>query len=689
MNKQLLSIIALSVDSRNLTLWQADGSTMVIPQGDARVPRIAAEAKSLGLKPGMTIEVDITIEDALRQEYLDAEKGTGGLVKFFRIAKKKLTEFFNDDSEVYVPIIPAMELGAKPNEYNKLIEDAAAKSVAILECSPKASEPEVTVSHKSYGVQSVWVTKVFDNGTRVPVIKAIREFMKLGLKEAVELLNQELPIRLVNRLSLTQAEEFTKRLNDTNGVIAEFMVDSKVPEAVKAVAPTNTEKLNAASERLQAMGAVDTQSSEFHKDLTDEETIIAVVNDKVVPDVQNLQRQLRQSAKLQDYKGFTRFLERLSAVIDKRLHSVEDLMKFMEKGDLPIADDGSIVIFKRLNSKPGAKHITGDVFVDCHSGQIEQCVGMKVAVKEALVDQNRRKDCSNGLHVASLQYIRNFSGDVTIIGKVAPEDVFAVPEYDSTKMRVSAYHIVAKLPENVRNHVNGGGAISGVEGGTEILNMVLSGNHPSPSQHVLVGGHRGSNLTYTRLTAGMDNQESNSETTSASKQKTALDMHESLEKPVNVAPPVKAVDVKSQPKKATIVETIADLWQQFNDAQTSGEAIRLADEMIAIKGKCKKPWSVLGMSPDMVQRLVDARSAKAKPVAEPVKETKAKAKVAKSGSSKNADIIRGYLNDSGMSDYAKAHAIHDLKRAAKKSYGALGLTIDECRAIDKLQHHLK
>ena len=101
----------------------------------------------------------------------------------------------------------------------------------------------------------------------------------------------------------------------------------------------------------------------------------------------------------------------------------------------------------------------------------------------------------------------------------------------------------------------------------------------------------------------------------------------------------------------------------------------------------KKPWSALGLSSDMVQQLADARTkmpVERKP--EPVKKAVVSAPAK---GSKHADTIRGYLNDAGMSDYSKAHAIHDLKRAAKKSYAALGLTEDEVKAIDKLKHHLK
>lgn len=696
MKRNYLAIIALSVDSRNLTLWQPDGSTMVIPQGDARVPRIVAEAKEKNLTPGKIIEVDVTIEAQIRQEFLDAERDTGGFVKFFRITKKKLQEFFLGEEEEQVPYVSPVELGAKPTAFNAFIANAVGKTLAVQHASLKAPEPEMTVTHERfYGNYAVWITDVDPRNHRIEVIHVIREISGRTSEYVNNLLAQPTPFKVFDWLTETQAKEFVRRLNNTQGVISVYnKLEDGIPAkvAVKATEPTNKEKLEAASTKLKAMGAVATDAYEFHTDLNEnEETIVAVVNDKVVPDVQNLHRHIRQSANLKDYKGFTKFLERLSTVIDKHRHSVEDLMKFMEKGDLPIADDGSIVIFKRLESKDNPEHlkdVMDDVFVDCHSKKIEQCVGMRVMVKENLVDQNRRKDCSHGLHVASLQYIRNFSGNVTIIGKVAPEDVFAVPEYDVTKMRVSAYHIITKLPDAIRDHVNNGNPISTIEGGTEILNMVLSGNHPEPSRQVLVGGHYGTNLTYSELTRNyLDDDEDSVIPDEPVIKKTALNMEESFTATNPKAEPVKATDVK--PIKKTKMEILKDLWNQFLKAETSNEAITLADEIIAAKGKCKKSWASLGFSGDMVQKLIDARANKPKPE-KAVKQDKTVApKKTTVTRSRNADVIRSYLNDEGMSDYCKAHAIHDVKRAAKKSYAALGLTPEECSQIDKLKHHLK
>lgn len=74
MKIELISIIALAVDSRNITLWKPDGSTVVFPQGDLRVARIVAEAKAKGLEPGKVIEVNIAPEIAGKTEFTDAEK---------------------------------------------------------------------------------------------------------------------------------------------------------------------------------------------------------------------------------------------------------------------------------------------------------------------------------------------------------------------------------------------------------------------------------------------------------------------------------------------------------------------------------------------------------------------------------------------------------------------------------------
>jgi hypothetical protein len=183
--------------------------------------------------------------------------------------------------------------------------------------------------------------------------------------------------------------------------------------------------------------------------------------------------------------------------------------------------------------------------------------------------------------------------------------------------------------------------------------------------------------------------------------KEAINMEEKLNE-VLAAEPVTPADVKpvveSEPvaktKAPTVKEQILELVEEFKNATTSEDKLAAADLLVEMRGKAKKPWGAFGVDSSIVESIATVRAmyqtpAEAKAKAEPVKVSKPVKASAKSGSGKHADTIRNWLNDSGMSDYQKAHSIHDLKRAAKKSYAALGLTEEECKAIDKLKHHLK
>lgn len=225
------------------------------------------------------------------------------------------------------------------------------------------------------------------------------------------------------------------------------------------------------------------------------DTVIAVVGGQVIPDVAALKPQmsaavLRPNATTM---GMENFLSRLAKVMGKRRHSVEDLMKFMSKGDLPLADDGSIVIYKILKRKAGEK----DTFVDCHSGNVPQKVGSYVCMDETMVDPDRRQDCSNGLHVASRSYLTSFGGDVVVLAKVAPEDVIAVPEYNINKMRVCGYHILALLSHDTFKTLKANKPMTDNSTDQAILGKVLAGEHIGILERVEIGGPRGSNITIT------------------------------------------------------------------------------------------------------------------------------------------------------------------------------------------------
>lgn len=683
MKIELISIIALAVDSRNLTLWKPDGSTVVYPQSDPRVARIVSEAQTKGL--GTTqdqIEVNIAPEVELRTEYLEAEKNTNGFVRFFKVAKAKLKEFFEDGTGVQpARIVSDIKLG---NPTKTLVSKAMDTFLAV-----QANEPEVTVAYGCYDKRDnlMWVTGWDKDHNRPALARFINDVLCWSHEHTSRTLAQEWPIA-IRAVSDDEMSEFAKQAKHIKGVHIVFTSRKHTPPPYIEVAKTtNQDKLAAASEKLAALGAISTDDANFHTDVKEDEVVVAVTNNGVIPGVENLHRHLRQSAKLKDYKGFTKFLERLAPVIKDRLHSVEDLMKFMETAELPIADDGSILFLKRLQFK--GTEDSKRVFVDCHSGNIRQWVGCKVQVREDLVDPDRRQDCSNGLHVASMSYIRTFGGNVTILGKVAPEDVFAVPEYNTNKMRVAAYHIIAELPEEERCNVNSGIYLSKTEVGKKLLNDAIVGNHSSPTTLVMVGGHYGTNLKYTNLSSGSVEQFR----TVANKE--ALNMEESLNEAV-AAEPVKATDLKPIVNKApTVKEQIQELIKEFLNATTPEDKLAAADLLVEMRGKARKPWAALGVGSDVVAKIADVRTTyTAKPIGKPKPVKQAKVhrsatatKVAPSG--KHADNLRSILNDTSYTVYQKGHALQDYKRHAKKSFTAMGLTEEEAKLATKLVKAVK
>nr|DAE64598.1 MAG TPA: hypothetical protein [Caudoviricetes sp.] len=532
--KKLVTIVGISVDAQNAVLYLEDGSTVTIAQGDPRLPIIVETAKKQIPVDGSAV-VDIAEPVKVRNEFKETEEGTGGLIKFFRVAKSFIKKFIDTESpekvDEAVAYISPLELGIKPGQTILDIEEADDLTYA-LEAQPAA---------------------------------------------------------------------------------VEAVVEAPVAEVTKPVELTNDQKIELATARMRELAGKGStvDDPEFHKPITDEDpdTIVAV-NTKtgsVIPHAHKLSSQMKAASKLKDFRGFVNFLNRLEPVLKDRGHSAEDLMKFIEYGDLPIADDGCIVIYKRLKKY-------NNTFVDVHSGRIKQNVGSYVFMKPGLVDPNRRQDCSNGLHVASLGYLSSFSGNVTVMAKVRPEDVFAVPEYSRTKMRVCGYHILAVLPESLRNHVNSGGSISSIPEGKELLNKVLRGAHVGITELVEVGGHNGTNVTYTKV--------ENTETAKAEEVKVdlvkeTLEQSDLSEAPVSTekAAPVLAADLKEPaPVLAPeIKKTKIDLlWEQFEAAYLAEDlatAQKFAEELLSAKQKAKKGWAKLGISDGDAELILSIREA--------------------------------------------------------------------------------
>ncbi len=141
--------------------------------------------------------------------------------------------------------------------------------------------------------------------------------------------------------------------------------------------------------------------------------------------------------------GLNKFTRRLLSINFDREFSAESCLKFLKNTDLPITLEGNILGYKWLN-----KSKEKDTYVDCHSGKIKQRVGSIVQMDEKYVDPDRSKDCSYGLHIASREYVADFYGDVIAIVLVRPENIIAVPEDYTSKVRVCKYQILNIFDRN-------------------------------------------------------------------------------------------------------------------------------------------------------------------------------------------------------------------------------------------------
>jgi len=137
-----------------------------------------------------------------------------------------------------------------------------------------------------------------------------------------------------------------------------------------------------------------------------------------------------------DYQPLVRFWKKV--LLNPNKSSREELFDFMEKNNIPLTDQGDIIVEK------GVRRLSDGRLVDCHTGKVDNSIGMTVRMPVEMVDSDRRNECSNGLHVGAPDYVRNhWSSDVILTCTVSPEHVVSVPrDYGATKMRVCEYRIV-------------------------------------------------------------------------------------------------------------------------------------------------------------------------------------------------------------------------------------------------------
>lgn len=107
---------------------------------------------------------------------------------------------------------------------------------------------------------------------------------------------------------------------------------------------------------------------------------------------------------------------------------------FLENKGLPICEDGDFFAYKA---------VTKD-YKDKWTGTIDNSIGQTPKMNRPLVDDNRDKECSQGLHVGALDYVGSYGDgdDRLIVVKVNPANIVSVPKgYNCQKMRVCEYYV--------------------------------------------------------------------------------------------------------------------------------------------------------------------------------------------------------------------------------------------------------
>lgn len=136
-----------------------------------------------------------------------------------------------------------------------------------------------------------------------------------------------------------------------------------------------------------------------------------------------------------DFMPMVRFMENL--YLNPADFARDELYLWLENSQLPITEDGYFLAYKNVN---------GD-FTSIHDGKTRNDVGTIVSMPRTLVDDNRNRTCSQGLHFCSPSYLPHFSwgqNNVTVLLKINPADVVSIPnDYDNAKGRAWQYEVLS------------------------------------------------------------------------------------------------------------------------------------------------------------------------------------------------------------------------------------------------------
>lgn len=121
--------------------------------------------------------------------------------------------------------------------------------------------------------------------------------------------------------------------------------------------------------------------------------------------------------------------------------AIAELYRFLECNQLPISEDGDFMAYKLINND----------WTDCFTAKIDNSIGSVPTMPRQEVDDDCTRTCSKGLHFASLEYLKHFTGGGRLVAiKINPADVVSIPvDYNNSKGRCCRYQVVEELPRSL------------------------------------------------------------------------------------------------------------------------------------------------------------------------------------------------------------------------------------------------
>lgn len=133
---------------------------------------------------------------------------------------------------------------------------------------------------------------------------------------------------------------------------------------------------------------------------------------------------VRQGLKVEPWLAFMTNLYQNPSLTARR-----ELYLWLETSMLPLTPDGSFLAFKKVKAD----------YRDIFSGTLDYSPGSVVTMPRHLVDDNRERTCSDGLHFCSISYLPQFGyghGEKIVLVKINPADVVSIPsDYSNAKGR--------------------------------------------------------------------------------------------------------------------------------------------------------------------------------------------------------------------------------------------------------------